>query len=46
MPCFAPSLWAISSLASDEEVTITVAPEARASWIAKLEEERNGGKYT
>ena len=35
----------ISSLASEEDVTITVAPEAFASWIAKLlsyEEEWEG----
>ena len=38
MRCVAPSSFAFVSLASEEEVTMTVAPDATASWRAKLEE--------
>jgi hypothetical protein len=40
MTCFAPSFDAIFNFASEEEVAITVAPEATASWRAKLDEMR------
>jgi hypothetical protein len=41
MTCFAPSCDAIFSFSSEEEVAITVAPEATASWRANLDENEN-----
>ena len=37
MTCAAPSLFAISSFLSEEDVTMTVAPDATASWRPKVE---------
>ena len=36
MRCFAPSLEATCNFSSDEDVAITVAPDATANWRPKL----------